>query len=106
LEGPDHWFSENPDSLKVWVEAIHQSHRMMGGAMVRPTMKELEMRKLARRSIVILKDVKKGEQLTDDNIGLRRAGEGLAPVLIKDMLEFSASQDLYQGNLLELKNVQ
>ena len=25
LAGPDHWFSENPESLKDWVESIHQS---------------------------------------------------------------------------------
>ena len=70
------------------------------------TSKELEMRKLARRSIVILKDTKKGDKLTEENIGLRRAGNGLAPVLMKDMLGSFASQDLVEGNLLELKNVQ
>jgi sialic acid synthase SpsE len=106
LAGPDHWFSENPESLKDWVDSIHQSYQMMGDSIVRPTSKELEMRKLARRSIVILKDTKQGERLTEENIGLRRAGNGLAPILIKDMLGSFASQDLVEGNLLELKNVQ
>jgi N,N'-diacetyllegionaminate synthase len=106
LAGPDHWFSENPENLKTWVESIHQSYQMMGNALVRPTTKELEMRKLARRSIVILKNIKQGEELTEGNIGLRRAGNGLAPVLMKDMLGAYASQDLSEGNLLELKNVQ
>jgi N,N'-diacetyllegionaminate synthase len=105
LAGPDHWFSENPESLKDWVDSIHQSYQMMGDSIVRPTSKELEMRKLARRSIVILKDTKKGDKLTEENIGLRRAGNGLAPVLMKDMLGSFASQDLVEGNLLELKNV-
>lgn len=106
LAGPDHWFSENPESLKQWVESIHQSYQMMGSSIVRPTLKELEMRKLARRSIVILKNIKQGEKLTKDNIGLRRAGNGLAPILIKDMLGSLASQDLVEGDMLELKNVQ
>ena len=106
LAGPDHWFSENPESLKDWVDSIHQSYKMMGSALVRPTSKELEMRKLARRSIVILKDTKQGDKLTEENIGLRRAGNGLAPIFIKDMLGSFASQDLVEGNLLELKNVQ
>ena len=106
LAGPDHWFSENPESLKDWVDSIHQSYKMMGSALVRPTSKELEMRKLARRSIVILKDTKQGDKLTEENIGLRRAGNGLSPILIKDMLGSFASQDLVEGNLLELKNVQ
>ena len=106
LPGPDHWFSENPTSLKTWVESIHQSYQMMGSALIRPTTKELEMRKIARRSIVILKNVKQGKELTKDNIGLRRPGNGLAPVLMKDMLGSCASQDLSEGDLLELKNVQ
>ena len=106
LAGPDHWFSENPESLKDWVDSIHQSYQMMGDSIVRPTSKELEMRKLARRSIVILKDTKQGDKLTEENIGLRRAGNGLSPILIKDMLGSFASQDLVEGNLLELKNVQ
>jgi N,N'-diacetyllegionaminate synthase len=106
LSGPDHWFSENPEGLRSWVNSIHKSYKMMGNALVRPTSKELEMRKLARRSIVILKDIKKGEKLTEGNIGLRRAGNGLAPIFIKDMLGNNASQNLRQGELLKLKNVQ
>ena len=78
---------------------------MMGDSIVQPTPKELEMRKLARRSIVILKDTKKGEKFTEENIGLRRAGNGLAPILMKDILGSFASQDLFKGNLLELTNV-
>ena len=105
LAGPDHWFSENPESLKNWVDSIHQSYLMMGSSKVRPTLKELEMRKIARRSIVILKDTKKGDKLTEENIGLRRAGNGLAPRDMKDMLGSYALQDLEEGSLLELKNV-
>ena len=107
LAGPDHWFSLNPKVLKDWVDSIHQSYQMMGDSIVRPTSKELEIRKYGRRSIVILKDTKKGGKLTEENIGLRRAGAGigLAPILMKDMLGSFASQDLVEGNLLELKNV-
>jgi len=105
LAGPDHWFSENPESLKDWADSIRHSYLMMGDSKVQPTLKELEMRKIARRSIVILKDVKKGSKLTDKNIGLRRAGSGLAPILLKDILGSFATVDLVEGNLLKLKNV-
>jgi len=106
LAGPDHWFSENPESLKTWVRSIHQSYKMMGSALVEPTSKELEMRKLARRTIVILKDIKQGDEFTEDNIGLRRAGGGLTPVLIKEILGSFASRKLVEGNLLKLEDVQ
>ena len=106
LPGPDHWFSENPENLKAWVKSIHQSYIMMGNAIVEPTLKELEMRKLARRSIVILKDIRQGDKLTEENIGLRRAGNGLGPTLIKEILGSLASRELLKGNLLELKDAQ
>jgi sialic acid synthase SpsE len=104
MQGPDHWFSENPENLKLWVDSIHSSYNMMGSALVRPTEKELKMRKLARRSIVTLKNIKKGEIFTKDNIGLRRAGEGMAPALIQDILGLYALHDLSEGELLELKD--
>jgi len=106
LAGPDHWFSENPKNLESWVKSIHQSYKMMGSSLVRPTEKELEMRKLARRSIVILNDIKKGNELTEDNIGLRRAGNGLPPAFIKKILGSFASQNLAKGGLLRLEDVQ
>lgn len=106
LAGPDHWFSENPDNLKIWVDAIHNSYKMMGSAIVAPTQKELEMRKLARRNIVVLKDIKQGEELTINNLGLRRVGKGLAPILIKEIWGKNANHNLKEGTILELNNVQ
>jgi N,N'-diacetyllegionaminate synthase len=102
LEGPDHWFSENPQGLKYWVDSIQKSYKMMGSALVRPTARELEMRKLARRSIVVLEEVKKGDKLTEKNIGLRRAGEGLPPIVFKKVLGNFAVKGFKQGDLLEL----
>jgi sialic acid synthase SpsE len=105
LPGPDHWFSENPENLKIWVDSIRESYKMMGSALVEPTQKELEMRKLARRSIVILKDIRQGEEFTEENIGLRRAGEGLHPSELKNIVSRKSTQSLKQGQLLEFKDV-
>lgn len=106
LAGPDHCFSENPDNLKKWVNAIHQSYKMMGSSIIRPTIKEKAMRVLARRSVVTIKDIKKGEKLTKMNIGLRRSGKGLPPTLLKDLLGKTSNQHLRQGHSLSFKNVQ
>lgn len=78
LPGPDHWFSEDPEELRQWVSAIRNSTRMLGDPLVRPTHAEIEMRTLARRSIVALREVKPGEMLDEANLGLRRPGDGLS----------------------------
>jgi len=102
LPGPDHWFSEDPASLKEWVDAIHSAYRMMGSAVVRPTASEAEMRKLARRSVVALKDIGQGEILSLDNLGLRRPGTGLPPSYLERLLGRKATRPVAKGNLLEL----
>ena len=106
LEGPDHWFSENPDNLKLWVQSIQKAYQMMGSALIRPTAQEIQMRKVARRSIVVLQLIKKGEQFTKQNLGAKRAGEGMSPSLLKDVLGKCASKDLVEGALLEPNHAQ
>ena len=105
LPGPDHWFSENPHGLQKWVDSIRLAHRMMGSAIVRPTQSELAMRTLARRSVVVLKDIKQGEKFTPDNIGLRRPGNGLSPAWYTTVLKYYANSDLKRGNALELGDI-
>jgi N,N'-diacetyllegionaminate synthase len=51
LPGPDHWFSEGPEELGIWVTSIHTAKAMLGEAVLRPTQAETAMRKLARPSL-------------------------------------------------------
>ena len=106
LKGPDHWFSENPLSLKIWVNAIRESYSMMGNSIIKPTRKELDMRKLARRSIVVIKDIKEGEIFTKYNIGLRRAGEGLQPSDLIKIINRNSNKNLKKSSLVGFNDVQ
>lgn len=105
LPGPDHWFSENPQSLQEWVSAIRTAHVMLGTAVVRPTAAERDMRILARRSIVAARDIKKGEVCSEDNVGLRRPGNGLAPGLLDFVLGGKATRDIESGEMLRFGDV-
>ena len=105
LPGPDHWFSEDPKGLKEWVLSIRKAAILMGNSMVRPTISEKEMRVLARRSIVVLKDIKPDEQLTAENLGLRRPGNGLPPSLFSQVLGMKSSKKLSAGELLKLGDI-
>ena len=102
LQGPDHWFSEDPKGLKNWIVSIKNSYIMMGNPILRPTTAEKEMSVLARRSIVVIKDIKKGEKITDKNVGLRRPGNGLTPTFFSKVLNMRSTKKLSKGKLLEL----
>ena len=99
LEGPDHWFSENPESLKQWVESIHQSHQMMGSNIVKPTKKEIDNKREFQRVVVAKKDIKQGDTFTLDNLTTGRVpgGVGFPPVFMRQLINSKSSQT-YKAN--------
>ncbi len=106
LPGPDHWFSENPEGLKTWIESVRTSYTMLGDGLVRPSKKEREMRTLARRSVVALREIHSGEDFTSENIGLRRPGNGLPPVLIEKIIGTKATREITKGALIQMGDFQ
>lgn len=105
LPGPDHWFSENPEGLNNWINNINISNTMLGDPRVIPTKAELEMRLIARRSLVALKNIAKGEKFLSENIGAKRPGGGLAPIFINEILGLTASRDIKKGDKLSIGDI-
>lgn len=106
LPGPDHWFSEEPEGLEEWIAAIRRADIMMGNPFVRPTKEEQEMRLVARRSVVALRDIPCGERLDSINIGMRRPGGGLAPDLIDKVIGLTATRNIKKGEKLVFGDMQ
>lgn len=100
LPGPDHWFSEDPAGLKAWIGSIRIAHTMIGDHIVRPTREEMETRKISRRSIYALRDIKKGE-IFGANIGLKRPGTGLGAVFIERVTGLKAARRIDKGTMLK-----
>lgn len=100
LPGPDHWFSEDPDGLKSWINAIKTSYSIMGSGIVRPTSSEKTMRTLGRRSIMTLSEIKRGEVFSINNIGLRRPGTGLPATFYEEIIGRKAVRSLQKNHLI------
>ena len=100
--GPDHWFSENEASLKNWIDSIKESYTLLGSPYVQPTKNEVDMRVLARRSLVVIQNIKKGEEITNSNLAVRRPGDGLSPSLLESILGLKASRDLFKGEKITM----
>lgn len=88
LPGPDHTFSENPVSLKVWIDDIKSAYSMLGSGLIRPHIQELSNRKEFRRYLVASSSIKVGDKYTTSNISMNRLpdGAGLPPTFL-DYLE-------------------
>lgn len=102
MPGPDHWFSENPEGLKLWVKSINEAFDMLGSQEITPTSEEKEMRKLARRSITAIKDISIGEVLSHENIALRRPGNGLEPKHLSQVIGKKSLMNLKKNTPINL----
>lgn len=103
--GPDHWFSDDEAGLTAWVAAIRSADLLLGCPLVMPTAAEREMRKIARRSVVALRDIAEGERLDAGNVGLRRPGDGLAPAQFESVLGRLAVRPIARGARVALQDL-
>lgn len=86
LPGPDHWFSEDPRSLKAWCSAIRDTFTMLGSPVVRPTETESANRMSFRRYIVAARAIAAGETFDEKNTIMRRHPDGVLPASSFDLL--------------------
>jgi N-acetylneuraminate synthase/N,N'-diacetyllegionaminate synthase len=105
LPGPDHWFSADPVELKNLVEGVRLIDESIGDHVLQPTDKEMEMRKLCRRSIVAFHDIEKDEIIRRDMIEFKRPGTGLPPKNIKDLIGKRVKNDIKKNEQIKLDNV-
>ena len=104
IENPDSSFSMNPAEFKQMVADIRQAEKAIGCVKYGPS--EQEKKNLQfRRSIFCVKDIKKGEKLTEDNIRIIRPGYGLQPKYFKEVLGQTALTDMKRGTPLAFEMI-
>jgi N,N'-diacetyllegionaminate synthase len=79
LPGPDHKASLEPQELKRLVQAIRNTAKALGNGAKRPAPSETAVMNLVRKSLVAVKDLKKGELITESDIAIKRPGTGISP---------------------------
>ena len=101
LPGPDHWFSEDPKSLKNWASSIRLAHELLGSGELQPTKNELKTKILARRSLVALKNIKKGDLFDQNNVGMKRPGDGLEPKIFFNLKGKKSKRNILKDTQLK-----
>ena len=79
MPGPDHRASAEPSEMAALVLAIRKVQSMLGDGIKQAHSVEFNTRDVARRSIVVIRDLPKGHVLTPADLALRRPGTGLPP---------------------------
>ncbi|WP_239615836.1 N-acetylneuraminate synthase [Cohnella mopanensis] len=98
LPGPDHQASLEPHELKEMVQSIRDVELAMGGALKAPVKSELNNITVVRKSIVALEGIKQGEVFSHSNLGVKRPGRGISPMLYWEYLGKEATKDYSQDD--------
>ena len=100
--GPDHLASLEPHEFKAMVDAIRNVEVALGNGVKRPSASELKNKLIARKSMVAIRAIRKGETFSDVNIGTKRPGTGISPMRWDEVMGRTAPRDFNVDDLLEL----
>jgi N,N'-diacetyllegionaminate synthase len=100
LPGPDHKASLEPDELKAMVKAIRNIEIALGDGIKRPSASEQKNRQVARKSLVALTDIKKGETFSEQNLTVKRLGLCISPMRWNEVIGQVAQKDYQVDDLI------
>ena len=96
-EGPDHKASLEPEELRAMVIAIRNVEKALGDGIKIPSGSEKPNIVVARKSILANQKIKKGDTLTEENIIVKRPGNGISPMKWNEIVGSVAVKD-YQAD--------
>lgn len=100
----DHWLSLNEEELTEMVSQVRELEKAKGiGEKVRLEC-ELPAYKYARRSIVAVSTINKGDVIAEEMISEKRPGTGLPPAYRERIIGSTAQRDMEKDHLLEMED--
>lgn len=100
MPGPDHKASLEPDELAAMVGAIRNIELALGDGLKHFSKSESENIKIVRKSIVAKCDIKKGEIFSEQNICVKRPGDGINPMRWDEVIGQISQKDYKQDELI------
>ena len=103
MSGPDHLASIEPDELKALVNGVRTVESALGHGRKEPAPREADTAAVARKSLVVARDIPAGTILTNDSIVILRPGTGLAPDMKPGVVGRTTRKKILAGTLLTLE---
>ena len=104
MGGPDSEFSMEPDEFKLMVDSIRNVEKALGKINYELSDKMKANREFSR-SLFVVRDMKKDDVISEDNVRSIRPGFGLHPKYLKELLGKKVNKDLKKGTPFELNFV-
>jgi pseudaminic acid synthase len=97
IGGPDASFSMNEAEFTSMVKAVREAELSIGEVDYELTEKQVKGREFSR-SLYVVKDLRKGEVITESHVRSIRPGFGMHPKFLKDILNTKATRDYSRGD--------
>jgi len=104
LPGPDHKASLEPSELKEMVKAIRNIETALGDGIKKPNKSEIEIMKVARRSLIATRDIRAGEIIKESDIAIKRPGTGILPKFKEIVIGMKLINDIRQDEPFRWEN--
>lgn len=102
LPGPDHAASADIAELQGLVQRIRSLEIALGSPEKNPSPTEAPNRLVVRKSLVALRSIQRGEIFSSQNVGVKRPGTGISPMLWHDVIGTVAHRSFSADDLIEL----
>ena len=102
MEGPDHRASLEPYELNRMVETIRDIEKALGDGEKKVSASERENIYVVRKSIVASTYIKQGDIYTEENITVKRPGNGISPMRWNEIIGQKAARDFEIDELIEV----
>jgi len=100
MDGPDHKASLEPEELKAMVQAIRNVEIAQGSSVKKPTPSETPNMVVARKSIVACCSIAHGEMFTEENLAVKRPGNGISPMRWDEIMGTQAQRNYKEDDLI------
>jgi N,N'-diacetyllegionaminate synthase len=105
LPGPDHKASLEPAELEEMIRGIRLVEKARGSSRKAPVESELEVRDVARRSIVAKVVIPAGTVITEDMLAFKRPGTGIAPKDSTMLIGEITTQDINKDEIFKCEKL-
>ncbi|MCZ6817259.1 MAG: N-acetylneuraminate synthase family protein [Planctomycetota bacterium] len=94
MDGPDHFFSLEPDDLVRYIQEARSASAILGDGRIGLSASEREVRQLGRGSIVTVGHIRRGTPIAEENLDIQRPGGGIDPRDWNDVIGRVAATDI------------
>ncbi|CCQ33133.1 N-acetylneuraminate synthase protein [Halorhabdus tiamatea SARL4B] len=100
LEGNDHYHAMDPKDIQTFRRNINRLNATTGISRKAPIDAEVESRKHARRSLVAARTIEEGEEISQNDLAIKRPGTGISPTMLNIILGQTAAQTIEADEII------